>query len=120
MTLRSTFSHLLLFFFLMSKMGPTYPCLLCQQKPSLYCLHINTFLDFQSFGTKGWWWLLYDHTIFRCLSLMFSPLRVRLCLVHVKYFPENMLFSGKENIFKCLVAFQKMLWKIFSSVWLCC
>ena len=42
----------------------------------------------------------------------------RLCplgcvLVHVKYFPENiyfpeMLFSGKENIFKCLVAFQKM------------
>ena len=46
-----------------------------------------------------------------------------LCLVHVKYFPENkyfpeMLFSEKENIFKCLVAFQKMLWKIFSSVWL--
>ena len=36
-----------------------------------------------------------------------------------KYFPE-MLFSGNENIFKCLVAFQKMLWKIFSSVWLCC
>ena len=38
---------------------------------------------------------------------------LRLCLVHVKYFPENkyfpeMLFSGKENIFKCLVAFQKM------------
>ena len=28
----------------------------------------------------------------------------RLCLVYVKYFPE-MLFSGKENIFKCLVAF---------------
>ena len=27
-----------------------------------------------------------------------------LCLVHVKYFPE-ILFSGKENIFKCLVAF---------------
>ena len=42
----------------------------------------------------------------------------RLCLVHVKYFPE-MLFSGKENIFKCLVAFQKMFWKIFSGVWLC-
>ena len=38
---------------------------------------------------------------------------LRLCLVHVKYFPENiyfpeMLFMGKENIFKCLVAFQKM------------
>ena len=30
-----------------------------------------------------------------------------------------MLFSGKENIFKCLVAFQKMFWKIFSGVWLC-
>ena len=49
---------------------------------------------------------------------------LRLCLVHVKYFSENkyfseMLFSGKENIFKCLVAFQKMFWKIFSSVWLC-
>ena len=42
----------------------------------------------------------------------------RLCLVHVKYFPE-MLFSGKENIFKCLVAFQKNFWKIFSNVWLC-
>ena len=46
-----------------------------------------------------------------------------LCLVPVKYFPENiyfpeMLFSGKENIFKCLVAFQKIFWKIFSGVWL--
>ena len=35
-----------------------------------------------------------------------------LCLVYVKYFPENkyfpeMLFTEKENIFKCLVA----LWK---------
>ena len=30
-----------------------------------------------------------------------------------------MLFLGKKNIFKCLVAFQKMFWKIFSSVWLC-
>ena len=32
----------------------------------------------------------------------------RLCLVTVKYFPENkyfpeMLFSRKENIFKCLI-----------------
>ena len=44
---------------------------------------------------------------------------LRLCLVHVKYFPE-MLFSRKENIFKCLVAFQKMLRKIFYSVWLFC
>ena len=30
-----------------------------------------------------------------------------------------MLFSGKENIFKCFVAFQKMFWKIFSDVLLC-
>ena len=29
-----------------------------------------------------------------------------------------MLFSGKENVFMCLVAFQKMFWKIFSDVWL--
>ena len=34
---------------------------------------------------------------------------LRLCLVTVKYFPENkyfpeILFSEKENIFKCLVA----------------
>ena len=31
-----------------------------------------------------------------------------------------MLFSGKENIFKCLIVFRKILWKIFSGVWLCC
>ena len=73
MTLWSTFSHLLLFF-LMSKMGPTYPCSLCQQKPSLYFLHINKFLDFQSFGTKGWWWLLYDHTILDVFPLCFPHL----------------------------------------------
>ena len=35
------------------------------------------------------------------------------CLFQLK------IFSRKENIFKCLVAFQQMLWKIFSSVWLC-
>ena len=29
-----------------------------------------------------------------------------------------MLFSGKENIFRCLVAFQNIFWKIFSGVWL--
>ena len=29
------------------------------------------------------------------------------------------IFSGNENIFKCLVAFQKMFWKIFSGIWLC-
>ena len=50
--------------------------------------------------------------------------RVRLRLVRVKVFSENryfpeMLFSEKENIFMCLVAFQKMFRKIFSDVWLC-
>ena len=30
-----------------------------------------------------------------------------------------MLFSGNENIFMCLVAFQKMFRKIFFGVWLC-
>ena len=30
-----------------------------------------------------------------------------------------MLFSGKENVFMCLVAFQKIFRKIFSDVWLC-
>ena len=30
-----------------------------------------------------------------------------------------MLFSGNENVFMCLVAFQKMFRKIFSDVWLC-
>ena len=50
-------------------------------------------------------------------------LRLRLCLVRVKVFPENryfpkMLFSGKENILMCLVAFQKIFRKIFSDVWL--
>ena len=29
-----------------------------------------------------------------------------------------MLFSGKKNIFQCLVAFQNIFWKIFSGVWL--
>ena len=48
----------------------------------------------------------------------------RLRLVRVKVFPENryfqeMLFSGKENVFMCLVSFQKMFQKIFSDVWLC-
>ena len=48
----------------------------------------------------------------------------RLHLVRVKvfsgnrYFPE-ILFSGKENVFMCLVAFQKMFRKIFSYIWLC-
>ena len=28
-----------------------------------------------------------------------------------------MLFSRKENVFMCLVAFQKIFWKIFSGVW---
>ena len=35
----------------------------------------------------------------------------------VKYFQVK-IFSGNRNIFKCLVAFQKMFWKIFYGVWL--
>ena len=56
---------------------------------------------------------------------LWSSIRwVRLRLVRVKVFPENryfseMLFSRKENVFMCLVAFQKLFWKIFSDVWLC-
>ena len=47
---------------------------------------------------------------------------LRLCLIRVKTFPENisfseMLFFGKENVFMCLVAFQKIFQKIFSGVW---
>ena len=47
----------------------------------------------------------------------------KLRLVRVKAFPENryfpeMLFSEKENVFMCLVAFQKNFRKIFSNVWL--
>ena len=43
-------------------------------------------------------------------SIDSGPVLLRLRLVCVKYFPENkyfseMLFSGKENIFKCLVVF---------------
>ena len=46
----------------------------------------------------------YNITTFTCFSCDW------LCLVPVKYFPENkyfpeILFSEKENIFKCLVAF---------------
>ena len=55
---------------------------------------------------------------------MRNTIRLSLRLVRVKVFPENryfpkMLFSGKENVFMCLVAFQKMFRKIFSDVWLC-
>ena len=46
-------------------------------------------------------------------------MKFRLCLVECKIFSGEK-FSGKKNIFKCLVAFQKILWKIFSSVWLWC
>ena len=43
------------------------------------------------------------------LSTLLASSLLWLCLVPVKYFSENknfpeMLFSGKENIFKCLVS----------------
>ena len=55
--------------------------------------------------------------------ILSNQLNLRLRLVRVKVFPENryfpeMLFSGKENVFMCLVAFQKNFRKIFSDVWL--
>ena len=49
-------------------------------------------------------------------TIVFTHL-LRLCLVRVKAFPENIPFSEKENIFMYLVAFQKIFWKIFSGVW---
>ena len=53
------------------------------------------------------------------ISLITLLPTLRLRLVRVKVFPENILFSGKENVFMCLVTFQKMFRKIFSDVWLC-
>ena len=38
--------------------------------------------------------------------------KLRLCLVRVKAFPKNILFSGKENVFMCLAATKFVLRKI--------
>ena len=35
--------------------------------------------------------------------------QLRLCLFQCKIFSECKIFSGNENIFKCLVVFQKVL-----------
>ena len=48
-------------------------------------------------------YLVLNHFIKLCCSN--RNFVIRLCLVHVKYFPENkyfpeMLFSGKENVFR--------------------
>ena len=64
-----------------------------------------------------------NHLLKSLLELKVKMIVDRLRLVRVKAFPKNryfseMLFSGKENIFMCLVAFQKNFWKIFSDVWL--
>ena len=64
-----------------------------------------------------------NHLLKSLLELKVKMIVDRLRLVRVKAFPENryfseMLFSGKENVFMCLVAFQKNFWKIFSDVWL--
>ena len=88
---------------------------------------------------KSWrlWLTLYHYTNHHgiCFSIenkrweknysfsLWKGKRLRLRLVRVKAFSENiyfseMLFSGKENVFMCLVAFQKNFWKIFSDVWL--
>ena len=51
------------------------------------------------------------------LLLQLLPKRLRLCLVRVKAFPKNILFSGKENVFMCLAATKFILRKINSGVW---
>ena len=38
---------------------------------------------------------------------------LRLCLVRVKAFPKNIPFSGKENVFMCLVHFKIFFEKYF-------
>ena len=65
------------------------------------------------FTGGSWWWMLVDHgwdLVRFWLIWWVLCLWLRLCLFRVSDFPENtyfleMLFSGKENIFKCLVAF---------------
>ena len=89
------------------------PKSICISLRKYLCLFKHNILFFQFYI------LTFQNTLYQIIYFTLS-----LCLVHVKYFPENkyfpeMLFSGKENIFKCLVAFQKMFWKRFSSVWLC-
>ena len=64
------------------------------------------------------------HENYEILHIFHTLTQIRLRLVHVKVFLENryfpeMLFSEKENVFMCLVAFQKKFRKIFSDVWLC-
>ena len=91
-----------------------------------FCLTLNISINsfITSFSNSN---LLIYLTILLCLSHCFLVcsycLHLRLRLVRVKVFPENryfpeMLFSGKENVFMCLVAFQKNFRKIFSDVWL--
>ena len=58
---------------------------------------------------------------FQFAQLAFNSKNFYFCMVFAtenRYFLEK-LFSGKENVFMCLVAFQKMFRKIFSDVWLC-
>ena len=75
-------------------------------------------------GASGWSQVrvMWEMGLCERRCKMFST-SFRLRLVRVKVFPENryfpeMLFSGKENVFMCLVAFQKNFRKIFSDVWL--
>ena len=51
------------------------------------------------------------------LLLQLLPKRLRLCLVRVKAFPENILFSRKKNVFMCLAASKFVLQKINFGVW---
>ena len=46
----------------------------------------------------------------------FAGLVLRVRLVRVKAFSENISFSGKENVFRCLAASEIVLQKINSGV----
>ena len=70
-----------------------------------------------------WFMDFVAHENYEILHISHTLTQIRLRLVREKVFPENryfseMLFSGKENVFMCLVAFQKKFQKIFSDVWL--
>ena len=66
------------------------------------------------------WNLFYHSTCIESIEIFIATIDVTKGVwLNIKYFQVK-IFLGKENIFKCFVAFQKMFWKIFSSVWLCC
>ena len=62
---------------------------------------------------------MHSYNLHHYAYYVYTQLCVLGCVwLDVKYFSERKIFSRKENIFKCLVAFRKIFWKIFSGVWL--